>query len=297
MARPDLFIVGAPKCGTTAMWRYLNEHPEVFIAERKDIHYFGSDLGFRDRQGDDEATYLARFADVGGATRVGEASVWYLYSRKAAEEINAFNPSARAIIMLRDPVEVMYALHSQYLFNGLGDEDITDFEQALAAEEDRRQGRRIPPHNRLPETLQYREVVRFTEQIQRYQAVFGPDRVHVVLQDDMKADTPAVYRQVLEFLDIDPDFQPELGRVNTHKVVRSQALRKVIALTPKPLKELLPGDLRGRLRKGLRSLNSKHERRPHLDPALKARLQREQLPEVESLEALLDRDLSAWKAT
>lgn len=297
MPRPDLFIVGAPKCGTTAMCRYLEAHPEVFLAERKDLHFFGSDLAFRGRRREELAAYLARFDEAGEARRVGEASVWYLYSARAAAEIAAFEPEARVIVMLRDPVEVMHALHSQYLLNGLGDEDITDFAEALAAEADRREGRRIPPHNRLPETLQYRKVVRFSGQVARYLEVFGPERVHVLLQDELKADTAGAYRGVLEFLDVDPDFQPDLGRVNANKVVRSRALREVVARTPRGAKELLPTGLRDRLRRGLRSLNSKHARRPPLDPALRARLQAELRPEVEALEALLDRDLSAWKAS
>ncbi len=297
MPRPNLFIVGAPKCGTTAMCRYLEAHPEVFLSERKDLHFFGTDLGFVGREAETESSYLAHFHEAGSAARVGEASVWYLYSRRAAEEIAAYSPDARIIVMLRDPVAVMHALHSQFLLNGLGDENIEDFEQALEAEADRLQGRRLPPHNRLPETLQYRTVVRFSEQLQRYLDVFGPERVHVLLQDDLKEDVQSAYRDVLRFLEVDPDFQPDLGRVNSNKVVRSKALRQAIAWTPSGAKELLPSGLRGRLRKGLRRLNSRHAKRGPLDPALQARLQAELLPEVEALESLLQRDLSGWKGS
>src|SRR5580692_5743985 len=108
--KPNFFIVGAPKCGTTALNHYLSAHPEIFMA-KKEMHHFGADLKFgsqffrRDR---DE--YLAEFAEGHGRKGVGETSVWYLFSREAAAELKAFNPEARVIIMLREPVEMVQSL-------------------------------------------------------------------------------------------------------------------------------------------------------------------------------------------
>ena len=99
---PDFFIVGAPKCGTSALGEYLRKHPDVFMA-RKEMHHFGADLHFgsqifRRKEG----AYLAEFDAWNGQLLAGEASVWYLYSTQAAAEIKAFNPKARIIIMLRE---------------------------------------------------------------------------------------------------------------------------------------------------------------------------------------------------
>ena len=108
--RPDVFIVGAPKCGTTAMAEYLESHPEIYMA-KKEMNVFGADLRFgaqfyrRDLQ-----AYLEEFDTRNGEERAGEASVWYLFSRHAAAEIKAFNPDARIIIMLREPAEMLYSL-------------------------------------------------------------------------------------------------------------------------------------------------------------------------------------------
>ncbi|MFQ5570582.1 MAG: sulfotransferase, partial [Rhodothermales bacterium] len=117
MCRPDFFIVGAPKCGTTAMFRYLQEHPEIYLP-KKEFHHFGSDLRPPNYQGRnrDRAVYLSLFAGVTTEKRIGEASVWYLYSKKAAREIKAFAPEADVIIMLRNPVEMMYSLYSLFLW-------------------------------------------------------------------------------------------------------------------------------------------------------------------------------------
>jgi hypothetical protein len=294
MSRASFLIVGAPKCGTTAMTRYLEAHPEVFVAARKDLHYFGSDLNFTRRRRWTAAEYATHFADAGAARAVGEASVWYLYSQHAAAEIAAYNPDMRIIIMLRQPVDMMHALYTQLRLNGLGDEDLPTFQAALDAEPDRAAGRRIPANTPLPEALLYRRVARFSEQVRRYQAVFPPEQILVLLQDDLKADTPATYRRTLAFLGVDPDFQPTLERVNANKVVRSEGLRRLIALTPASAKGLIPDGLRRGVRKQVARLNSRHAPREAMDPALRARLLGELKEEIQVLSGVIDRDLSGW---
>ena len=139
MRKPDFFIVGAPKCGTTALCDYLNQHPQVYVSANKEPFYFGSDLpGHLDWT---QQNYLALFEPAGERT-CGEASVWYLYSKSAAQEIRTFNPEARIIIMLRNPVEMAYAMHNQGLYNLT--EDIEDFDEAVKATERRSQGLDIP---------------------------------------------------------------------------------------------------------------------------------------------------------
>lgn len=294
MRGPDFLIVGAPKCGTTAMTRYLEAHPEVFVAHRKDLHYFGTDLNFTQRPQRDRAAYLAHFQDIGDARRVGEASVWYLYSARAAAEIFAENPQMRIIIMLRDPVSMMHALYTQLRFNGLGDENLPTFAEALAAEPARARGERLPPNTPLPEALLYRRAATFSEQVARYQAVFPPEQLHVILQDDMKADTAGAYRGALSFLGVDPDFEPDLQPVNANKVVRSEGLRRLVAHTPGRLKSVVPSGMRRHLRKQVKRLNSRHAKRPPLDASLRATLQAEMRPEIERLSVVIDRDLSSW---
>ena len=87
MTLPNFFIVGAPKCGTTALHAYLSQHPDVFMSDPKEPHYFGSDLDFRYRRRPSDAQYRSYFAGAGDRRRIGEASVWYLYSECAADEI------------------------------------------------------------------------------------------------------------------------------------------------------------------------------------------------------------------
>jgi hypothetical protein len=292
---PDFFIVGAFKSGTTALYEYLRQHPQVFMPFHKEPLFFGDDLTRRyGRMTRDQ--YLDLFREARPDQRAGEASAWYLYSKSAAREIAAASPGAGIVVMLRNPVDVMYAQHSQLLFNV--EEDIVDFGAALAAEPDRRRGERLPPGPLRVENLYYRESVRFAEQVRRYLDAFGNERVHVIVFDDFRDDTPAAYRAVLEFLGVDPTFTPDFEVRNPNKQVRFKALQRLVYQPPGPLLRAVPVlrrfPLVHRLRERVLSMNSAARRRPAMDPGLRRRLLDELAPEIEELGRLIGRDLSAW---
>ena len=291
---PDFFIVGAPKCGTTALYGYLRQHPDIFMPFHKEPLYFGSDLSHRYGRLT-EQDYLALFRDAGPDQMVGEASAWYLYSTTAAREIREASPAARIIAMFRNPVDVMHAQHSQLLFSA--QEKIADFGEALEAEDDRMQGRRMPPGPLRPENLRYRRMVRFGEQLQRFHDVFGREQVHVIIQDDLRRDTPGQYRGVLEFLGVDPSFVADFRPLNENKRVRNRWIQRLI-WDPPLLRPLIPSLRRHpvvhRIRTRLLRMNSRPERRQAMDPVLRAALTAELAPEVERLGALIGRDLSGW---
>ncbi len=297
MKRPDFFIVGAFKAGTTALYEYLRAHPQIFMSVPKEPMYFGQDLTPRyTRMTEDE--YLALFKDAGADQRAGEASPWYLYSTGAPTEIDAFDPKSQAIIMLRNPVDVMYSQHSQLVFNQR--EDLTDFGAALDAEPDRRQGKRIPADAIRPEALYYRHSVRFPDQIRRWLDVFGADRIQFVVFDDLVADPRVVYRSTLEFLGVDPTHEIDLSVYNPNKQARSGRVQKMIFAPPPALRGVV-GRLRRspvahRVRDALVNVNSTKAQRQTMDPALRARLTEEFAPQVAELGQIIGRDLSAWSA-
>jgi len=295
--KPNFFLVGAPKSGTTALATYLKAHPDIFMPERKELGYFGSDLTYTDRflRAPDETRYLAHFADWRSETHAGEASVWYLYSRRAAEEIHRFSPAARILVMLRNPVEVLYSNYHQFLWNG--NEDLPTFEQALAAEQDRKLGRRIPSGALMVESLYYRETVRFSEQLRRWFETFGRGRVHVILFDEFKADTAGTYSRTLEYLGTDPTFETELKVINPNKRTRSPVLHRLYTSAPFRAAARRFPRLAVRIYRPLRSLNTELAPRLPMRRETRRRLCRELTPEVTALGDLLDRDLSAWLQT
>jgi hypothetical protein len=296
MRRPDFFIVGAPKCGTTAMYSYLKQHPEVFMSEIKEPSFFGTDLHKNYPWFRTEVEYLACFAEAANEKRAGEASTCYFYSKRAAQEIREFNPCASIIIMLRNPVDMIRSFHSQQLYQG--DEDIADFEAALEAEEKRKRGLCLPATAGTLEGLFYRELAKVAEHVQRYVDIFGCENVHIILFDDLKRDTAMVYRETLSFLGVTADFQSELPIVNPNKQARSQTAQKFLVHPPSIVRRFgcatMPRRLRQRLFVGLWRLNTRYGPRSAMTPELRRRLQGEFAPEVERLGKLLDRDLSYW---
>ena len=230
MRTPDFFIVGAPKCGTTALYRCLEAHPEIFVPERKELHYFGTDL-YSPTYVRDLNEYLSLFAGATNEKRVGEASVWYLFSKRAAAEIKTFCPHSSVIIMLRNPVDMLYSLHSQHLYNGT--EEIVDFAGALNAEEDRKRGQSLPKGVPAVERLFYREVAMYTDQVDRYLKAFGPDNVKVIIYDDFKQDPVRICRETFEFLNVDPEVAPAIRVVNSNKRLRSKTAQSVLNRPPR----------------------------------------------------------------
>lgn len=294
--RPDFFIVGAPKCGTTALYTYLGRHPDVYLPDRKELRFFGSDLEIRDRVPLTQDGYLSYFAGAGDARRVGTAYVWYLYSTRAAEEIHRFAPDASILVMLRNPVDMLYALHAEHLTNG--NEDIADFSEALDAEPLRREGRRIPPHAHLPQGLLYSTVPRYSEQLERYFDRFGRDRVHVAILEEFIADPVAGYRQALAFLGLGDDRSLESSDfevVNASRKLRSERMRHLLARPPELPRRIIsrtvPAGVRKSLHAWAKRANVREAARPEMPAATRQRLQDLFAPEVDRVEALLGRGL------
>lgn len=295
MSRPDFFIVGAPKCGTTALHDYLGQHPEIFVSRVKEPTFFGSDLV---RPGASRRTldeYLALFADARSDQRVGESSTAYLSSLRAPAEIFGFNPASQVIAMLRNPIDVLHAYHSQLLYQG--EEDIEDFGEALAAETGRRE-RASAAATPASDVRFYRSVVSFADQIARYLEQFGRRRVHVVIYDDFRQDVSVEFELVLRFLEVDPLVRPpSFATINPNKQPRIPALHRFLTRPPRVARRaalLVPARARQLLFGSARRLNTRHAARSPIPPDLYARLARELAPDVERLGDLLGRDLSHW---
>ncbi len=245
--------------------------------------------------------YRSLFNNVRDEPIRGESSVFYLYSDLAPQNIKAFDPTARIIVMLRNPVDLMYSLHSQLLFTR--HECIRRFEQALEAEPHRIQGLQLPmnfPKNGLSyECLFYRKIVRFEEQIRRYVSVFGWKSLHIILFDDLKHRPHWVYRHVCQFLGVNDQFFPPFEVINPSRAVRSEAVANILrapsrALTACARVGIPNRSLREALINGLTTCNNKIRPLPALAPHLRAQLNTEMAAENHRLEQFIGRDLSAW---
>ncbi|PWG61356.1 sulfotransferase [Spiribacter halobius] len=292
MRKPDFFILGAPKCATSSLAQWLSEHPSVYFSPRKEPHFFNRD-GIPGTA--TLADYESLFADADERHRaVGEGSTHYLYSRVAVDNILDYQPDARFIVCLRNPMEMAPALHDECLRQGW--ETVRGFERAWRLQERRRAGRRVPFTARGdPERLLYGPYCRLGEQLERLYGRVERERVLPILVDDLREDPGREYRRVLAFLGAGDDGRDAFPAVNTAPQTRSVALSLLIRGTSLLRDRLwLPKDWG--LAAAMRRLNTRPARRAPLDTAMRDELRDYFADDVERLGTLLDRDLSGWLA-
>jgi hypothetical protein len=196
---PDFYILGAPKAGTSSLAQYLDEHPGIFVSKPKEPRYFAED--FADRPITDEAAYLRLFDDADDGAILGDATTDYLMSEVAVERILAVRPDARFIVMLRNPIDMVPAMHAQERKNGY--ETIADPAEAWAAIDRRKAGQGIPALCSEPKRLFYDDRCRLGEQIGRLQERVAAERLHIIFMEDFSAHTERVYRQAQAFIGIE----------------------------------------------------------------------------------------------
>lgn len=280
--RPNFFIVGAPRSGTGTLYLYLKQHPEIYVSLLKEPHFFGADLMRTPTGVRDEDVYLELFELGSDRPLRGEASVWYLSSLQAPYEIRTFSPEAKILILLREPAETAWSLHALHVQNG--DEDLAGFDDALAAEPERRRGRKLPEGTSFPEALLYADAVRHAPKVERYLDVFGPENVCCVLFDDLVRDPGHELRRVLEFLGAEPEIRLELDLERARERVRMMVVRQLRDASPE-VRALL------RLEQARR-----HESPPRapLDALAAARLRERLAGDTLWLGDLIGRDLGPW---
>ena len=301
MNQPNFFVVGAPKCGTTALSEYLREHPNVFISEPKEPHYFTFDFE-QYRVTKTWSEYLNLFSSsTSEHIAIGEGSVFYLCSSVALEKIKEYDPQAKIIVMLRNPVDMIYSFHSQLVFTA--DENEKNFEKAWRLQKTRQQGKQIPSQCREPAFLQYAEMGKLGQQIEKLQAVFPTEQVKIVLFEDFVKSTKNVYDEVLQFLAVPNDKRTEFIRINENKSHKMGAIGNFTAKPPALLTNvaLKARDMLGIKELGIldtiRSFNTKVAAREPLSDSLRSEMIEEFTPDIQKLARLIERDLSHWLVT
>jgi hypothetical protein len=305
---PDFFIVGNPKCGTTALYEMLKGHPQIFMPALKEPWFLASDMRARfqpPRSASPPETledYIALFSAAQPGQRIGEASSSYLLSRTAAARIAELRPDARIIAILREPASFLRSLHLQLLRTHV--EAKQDFGRAIALEPARRAGKRIPRRSHRPQLLMYSEHVRYVDHLRRYHDAFAREQVLVLIYEDFRADNEGTVRRVRRFLGVDEtppvdvrDANPTVKRVRSAQVDElvnvisvgrgpvSRSLKAAVKLvTPKSMRE-------SALLSAQRYLVNGTPRPP--DQELMLELRRRFKGEVLALSEYLDRDLVA----
>jgi Sulfotransferase family len=228
---PNFFIAGAPKSGTTSLYHYLDQHPEIFMSPVKEPNYFASEIRLshfsehlRPRAERDVAPlrayldgpmrekrfgglvtewhdYLKLFRDADGRKAIGESSVCYLWSESAARNIRRSIPDARIILVLRNPADMAF---SMYLHHMKSEPANLTFREAIQLGLQQRGGTIDYWHPFLDMGLYYK-------QVKRYLDIYPPKQIRTYLYEEYQAEPERVLADIFRFLNVDPDFSPDMS--------------------------------------------------------------------------------------
>lgn len=296
--KANFFIVGGPRCGTSALAKYLSEHPDCGFSFPKEPCYFCTDLktaytGVITTVEQYHNEFFAHLKDR-QFSAIGEGTPFYLVSEVAIQNILSYNPDARFIAMLRNPTEMAYSIHRSMLQDGNDREDLHSLADAWAAQERRANGEGIPPKQFKPILLQYRRIASQGTQLKRLLDLAGPDKVHIVFFEDLNKSFQEEYRKVLEFLGLPPASLETVERVLPTTTWKSGLAGEAYRCVSKCAQYLPYKPQFGILRKIKRILSTTNKE--ELDPELKRTMLESFIPEIEILEGLTGRNLSHWKS-
>ena len=314
-----IFIVGAPRCGTTTLAEWLRQHPDVCFPFVKEPHFFAqydlTAMGADEARALTEREFLDRFYGhcQGEPKKAGvDGSVSYLYIPERLVPALALWPNAKFVIALRDPMTMLPSLHQRLRVTG--DETIERFENAWAAIPDRSVGRRIPRSCLEPRWLRYDEAGRFGTYVERFFATIGRERCFVSLFDDLIANPPAQYRRLMEFLDLEPFDGTDFRARRESSNFKHGWLQRLLKRPPAFARDWLAGKHfrqrsrnAGKLGQGEQAAAKIFSVRKRLLDWNKAPAVKREIPmevqrdirdrlqgEIDQLAGLLDRDLSHW---
>lgn len=298
MTFPNFLVIGAARSGSTALFDYLSQHPDIYTSDPKEPHFFafmGTRPAFRG-PGDDETinrhavteegAYRALFRDARGARAVGEGSVSYLYYPCAPKNIERTVPDVRLICILRNPAD---RAHSAYQYvRARTYEPLPDFRQALAREEERIEAG-------WHHIWHYRRMGRYHEQLRRFYRAFDPTQIRVYRFEEFARDPKPVLRDCFEFLGVDPALRLRRKPVTVPSgEPRSKALQSFLLESPpgkEAVKRLIPGEIRRWLSGRIRKANLK---KAPLDPDVRQELLEYYREGIEKLEDLTGQPFTEW---
>ncbi|MGQ0793465.1 MAG: sulfotransferase family protein [Deltaproteobacteria bacterium] len=297
---PNFFIVGAAKSGTTSLWAYLNQHPQIYLSPVKEPKYLSCEANNFPHNGPGDASvdatvikslgdYENLFAKAEDERALGEASADYLYFyRSSIASIQALTAGAKIIILLRNPVDRAFSSYRHMIRDG---REKLSFEDALESENDRRA-------ENWEFIWFYKDAGFYFRQVEAYFEAFGEDGVRVYLYDDFSRNPLAIARDIFGFLGVDGGFTPSVGeKLNASKMPESESFQKFLSDYDHPLKKLLRPLILSALGKRtterlVNYLKARNEKK--ISPRAREYLINLYREDIRKLEKLVKRDLSMW---
>lgn len=280
--KPNFLVVGAAKTGTTWLYQCLKEHPEVLVPNKKELNFFCGSDNYESNYEKGFEWYSSFFSHWSGEKAVGEVSPSYLFPPEVPARIYDWNPKARLICILRNPIERAYSDYCMNLDHGIFSNDV-DREMTLDSKI-------------VLQGLYY-------EQIARLSKFFPKEQIKILIYDDLKSDPKSFLKDVYSFLDVDCSFDPEaLSRYENVKkpLPKNEKLYKLVRLVYQWIVERSSyskeffDELK---RKGYFDIFyavTRGGEHPQMSRSKEQNLARFYREDVDALSHLVERDLSFW---
>ncbi len=285
---PNFLIVGAPKAGTTSLYHYLSEHPEVFMSEPKEVNFFSAEeiekqgLYYKDFKASSLEEYKKLFKKVKDEKAIGEGSVSYLFYPQTPIKIKREIPDVKIIILLRNPVERAY---SHYLMDFRMGLVTLSFEDIIYKNANHK--------NLHLYYQQYIELGFYYDQVKRYLNIFGREKVKVYLQEDLRKIPDTVICDLYDFLGINKTFRPDTNQVhNSFSMPKNKLIHKLYAFNS--LRILLKDIFPSFVKEKIKTVFFERKNKPKLKEESKKYLQELYHKDIEKLETLIEKNLSSW---
>lgn len=286
VALPTFLVIGAESSGTTALYQYLRQHPQIFMSPIKEPNFFAYDEAAGKNRRDvfpirSFVDYQALFSGVRGQRAIGEASTAYLYCSAAPDRIKEALPGVRLIAMLRDPVE---RAHTAYLAAARTGREKRTFAQIVR---DARNG----------EASVYIDRGAYHGQLARYAGRFARDQWAVYLYDDYKRDPISVLHRIFRFLDVDDAFVPDVSvKHNVSGLPKSKLLERLLRRSSftVAVKRHLPDWARRTVDDAVSAIHRANRVKPTIDPEIRQELIALYRDDILKLQDLIRQDLTAW---
>ena len=287
MKKVDFFIVGAPKAGTTSLYHYLNEHSEIEMSSQKEPDFFSDQslqkqkLYYDKNRIDTIEKYNSLFERDDVILR-GDSSVSYLFYEDVPHKIITYNPDAKIIIMLRNPIDRAFSHYLMDYSLGLISES---FETIIQKQSKHKNANLF--------YQQYIQVSEYSKQIKRYLEVFSKENIHFIDYEDFKNDTSDVVSSVFLFLGVNDDFQPYLKKkYNTYTAPKNSLIRYVYSFVA--CRKMVANILSKNLTKTIRNLLFRSDKKPQLPELTRNFLIKHFESDVRELSELLNKDFTKW---
>ena len=233
--KPNFFIIGAPKCGTSSLASWLSEHPEVYMSQVKEPHFYSTDLNNSSIK--DYEQYKSLFFNVKNIHKaIGEASTWYLYSKNAIDNIEKEYLEVKYIVMSRDPVDMCHSLYHHNV--RVLHEDQNSFKKAWSLQKERDIGANIPFTCEVPEYLQYYKACSLGSLLKRLYSKVESERILHITLENIKDNPQKEYLRVLKFLKISDDKRDSFPVLNEAGTYRNKYLQILLQKCAKIKKTL-----------------------------------------------------------